>query len=269
MKCSEIQFDLTLFGDNVLSAERSEIISEHLNRCPLCRQNLTELQTLKQSLRSLPRPVLDSQKVDTLRMAVTRQLNGHRETPAFQLLQDRRKWVDVWLMPYAVGAMATVLLGMTMTWFVVTGEVRTANYQPSRSTASESQITVLSPLVPPVVSDSEIDPKEYARSRSVYSFESPSLNPKGKLVELTETIMHDDTKNDEVVVVADVYGDGRAEIANVVERSSNRNAIPELQKAMSSGAPNSPFVPASFDNRSEPVRVVFKIQNVNVSTGLH
>jgi hypothetical protein len=73
-------------------------------------------------------------------------------------------------------------------------------------------------------------------------------------------------KDDEVVVVADVYSNGSAQIAQVVEPSHNRDAVVELARALDNGLGSTPFVPAAYDKRSDSVRVIFKIQTVYVST---
>jgi hypothetical protein len=73
--------------------------------------------------------------------------------------------------------------------------------------------------------------------------------------------------DDEVVVVADVFSNGLAQIAEVVEPSRDRRAIEELEKALQSDPSLAPFVPADLDQRSTgTVRVIFKIQSVNVNT---
>jgi hypothetical protein len=41
-----------------------------------------------------------------------------------------------------------------------------------------------------------------------------------------------------------------------------------LERALESDPVYAPFVPASFDGRSENMRVILKIQNVNVKTSL-
>jgi hypothetical protein len=76
-------------------------------------------------------------------------------------------------------------------------------------------------------------------------------------------------KDDEVVVVAEVFGNGLAKIDEVVEPSRNRRAVTELEKALDSDPSFAPFVPAEVDKRPESVKVIFKIQSVNVNTGVH
>ena len=111
-------------------------------------------------------------------------------------------------------------------------------------------------------------PTAYANTRLAFAGESPSINPQGALVALTKSLVRGEMKDDEVVVVADVFGNGLAQIAEVVEPSSDRDAVMELQKALQSDPAYAPFVPANLDQRSETIRVVLKIQNVNVHTRL-
>ena len=76
-------------------------------------------------------------------------------------------------------------------------------------------------------------------------------------------------KDDEVVVVAEVFGNGLARIDEVIEPSRDRQAVRELENALKSD-PNyaPPFVPAHLDQRSDTVRVILKIQSVNIDTHL-
>jgi hypothetical protein len=185
----------------------------------------------------------------------------------FQNVEDRRRWVDVWLMPFAVGSLSTLLLGFTLLWVIVNNEIR-----PSAGVAAAgsgtSNTTILYPYSrTSAASLSDLDPIDYANSRSAWSHESPSINPQGSLVALTKDLLNDVKDNDEVTVVADVYGNGSATIAQVVEPSSDRQAVNQLQRALES-APSAPFVPASYDQRTEPVRVVLKIQSVSVNLKL-
>ncbi|HBR57498.1 MAG TPA: hypothetical protein DEA22_08515, partial [Blastocatellia bacterium] len=57
MKCQEIQFDLPLYSDDLLSDERRAAIDGHLETCPLCRQSLSDYHEIRSGLRSLTRPV--------------------------------------------------------------------------------------------------------------------------------------------------------------------------------------------------------------------
>lgn len=74
--------------------------------------------------------------------------------------------------------------------------------------------------------------------------------------------------DDEVVVVADVFSNGLAQIAEVVEPTNNWNTVNELEKALDSDPDYAPFVPSQSDRRSDTVRVIFKIQRVDVNIAI-
>ena len=96
--------------------------------------------------------------------------------------------------------------------------------------------------------------------------ESPSINPQGALIELSRSLVRSGMKNGEVVVVADVFSNGLAQIAEVVEPPRNVSAVVDLEKAFDADVANAPFVPAALDSRSDSVRVVLKFQSVEVNT---
>ncbi|MEP6946446.1 MAG: hypothetical protein ABJA02_11055 [Acidobacteriota bacterium] len=83
---------------------------------------------------------------------------------------------------------------------------------------------------------------------------------------LSNTLTGHGFRNNEVVVVADVFSNGLARIAEVVEPSQNDRAVDELQRALDSDLSDTPFVPASMDNRPNNVRVVLKFQTVEVNS---
>jgi hypothetical protein len=74
-------------------------------------------------------------------------------------------------------------------------------------------------------------------------------------------------KDEEVVVVADVFGNGLARIAEVVEPSSDLRAVSDLQKALESDPAYAAFIPSNLESRPDSVRVVLKFQSVDVSMG--
>jgi len=113
--------------------------------------------------------------------------------------------------------------------------------------------------------DQLITPQQFAHSRSDVSPESPSVNPSGTLVAMANSDPRIPSRDEEVVVVAEVFGDGLARITNVVESSRDRSKMDRLQAAFRSDKVSPPFVPASLDNRGNMVRVVLKFQSVNVN----
>ncbi|MGI8787388.1 MAG: hypothetical protein ACR2HG_06475 [Pyrinomonadaceae bacterium] len=170
-------------------------------------------------------------------------------------------------MPYAVGTALSLLLGLSLLWTLLSAansnekNVELAKYEPI------TKSSVLLTSNPNTLDDEvELNAADYAAARLSVSGDSPSLNPHGALVALTKSILRGKMKDDEVVVVADVFGDGLAQIAEVVEPSSDRRAVGELEKALKNDPNYAPFVPASYDQRSDTVRVIFKINRVDVQT---
>ncbi len=88
----------------------------------------------------------------------------------------------------------------------------------ARSAISQHDLAPTSSL-DRVIGDA-IPAREYALARLTVAAESPSVNPHGTLVELTKALVNGDLRDDEVVVVADVYENGSAHIAEVVEPST-------------------------------------------------
>lgn len=249
MRCEEVQNLLAIEADIALLESESATLNEHLSICPLCRQERDDHRTIRRDLRMMRRPSLSTESVFSIRNAVSDMLGSR---PGFWIAEDRRPWFQTWLMPSSLGTFASVVLGVGFIWLLSLTPV------PSRSQ--------------PFYSPSDIaEPSQlaYAGPRRDVSSESPSVNPQGALVALTNSLVRGEMSDDEVVVVAEVFGNGLAKIDEVVEPSRNRRAVGELEKALKSDPDFAPFVPAGVDQRPDSVKVVLKIQNVNVSTRIH
>ncbi len=268
MRCSDVKSDLPLYSDDILNAAERADLEAHLDTCPLCRQALSEYQEVKNGLRSLARPAMSADRLASLRLAVASELVPAIRTPVFHVIEDRRGWFDTWMMPSAVGTFASVVFGMFLLWGILS-TARDPNEFITLSTPQPTRIMLASsnPMVGPESVD--IIPADYAITRLAIAGESPSVNPQGALVALTKSLVRGEMKDEEVVVVADVFGNGLARIAEVVEPSNDSRAIEDLERALESDPMYAPFVPASFDKRSDRMRVVLKIQNVNVQTNYH
>jgi hypothetical protein len=255
-KCEELQFDLPLYFDGSLNTEERSAIDAHLPQCPLCRQKLSEFEELSLELKAFPLFSAPDDLVDGIRAAISARLSTVPNSPAFHLIERRRSWIDIWLLPSSVASMATLVLGFTLLFLVLGSDP-----PPLSAYAPPSQNNDATFLLA-----EDLSPGEYALPRLAIAGESPSVNPQGALVALTKSLVRGEIHDDEVVVVADVFGNGLAQIAEVVEPSHNSRAIGELQKALQSDPAYAPFVPAKMDRRRETVRVILKIQNVNVTT---
>lgn len=259
MKCQDIQFELSLYFDDILAPAETERVNAHLDTCPLCREKLSGYQAVRNDLRSAQSFVPPQALVESVRSAVRAVLVPQFGSPQFSLLNEKRRWLDTWLMPSAVGAFATLIFALTLLWVILLPVSRTE----MSITPSGISTVYLESTNTGLIDSINLSPLEFASTRLSVSGESPSINPQGALIALSRSLVRGEMKDEEVVIVADVFGDGLAQIAEVVEPPQSEAQILELRKAFQS-TDFAPFVPASMDRRSNSVRVVFKMQSVNV-----
>lgn len=273
MRCENLQFNLSIYLDDCLIEPERAAVDEHLAQCPLCRQKLADFQLLRSALRGLPRPELSNEQLAATRNCIAQVVAKNNQPKLFSPpAESFREWLQMRLMPYTIGTAASLLFGSMLLWSLLS-----AAYIPNRNTELAKAELPIKQSVLLTNSNSgsfavggnadyELNAAEYANARLTVSNGSPSLNPQGALVALTKSIVRGNMKDDEVVVVADVFGDGLARIAEVVEPSSDLQAVNELEKALKNDPNFAPFVPASFDGRSETVRVILKINRVDIKT---
>lgn len=233
-------------------------VDAHLPECPLCRQRLSEFEAMSFAFKAVPRLSAPENLVETIRASVATELAQSVSSPTFVLIDRRRSWKEIWLIPSFVGSAASLLIGFALISFMVTPPPVSLSERDSIAPANDRPIML--------ATNYDLTPDEYANSRLSIAAESPSVNPRGALVALTKSLVRGEMRDDEVTVVADVFGNGLAQIAQVVEPSHDQKAVEELERALQSDPSFAPFVPANVDQRSDTIRVVFKIQNVNVKT---
>ena len=255
--CEQIKNDLPLYFDGVLSPGERSAIDSHLVNCPLCRQRLADHRSITMSLRAMPAAAVPEKLAASIRARVLPEFDRSGFHPVFRFVETPRNWFQVWLMPSVAGCVATVLAGITVIWFMV-GQTR-----PEMAFSTSPNLSY-SGSAPVFVAGGAPTSLEFVNSRRPVSTESPSLNPQGALVALTETLAGKELKDDEVVVVADVFENGSARIAKVVEPSRDKRAVKQLETAFESELAYAPFVPADIDSRPETMRVVLKIRSINV-----
>ncbi len=258
MNCSDLQPNLALYAAD--GAENSKV-ETHLESCPLCRQQYDEFREIRNCLQQMRRPDISAQLRNSIKQSVRSDIRRSK-TASLPFSNDIREWMTMSVMPYSVGVCASLLVSLTFLTMMFSGMLK-----PGNVPAAKGSDSILLAKSDPfgAGSSSDISPSEYARTRLGFGGESPSINPQGALIALTKSLVRGGMKDDEVVVVADVFGNGLAQIAEVVEPSRDRRAVSELEKALDSDPSYAPFVPASLENRPESVRVVLKFQNVNVN----
>lgn len=264
MKCEDLQLNIPLYADNDLTVEEQTILEEHLDRCPPCRVKLSEFQSIKNDLRILSRPLIPQDLVHNLRSAVTAELKPVNNKSWINLSEEWREWLQYRLMPYCVGT--AVSLFLTFSFLLSLDSTKQSTEKVLEVARADTQRNVI--LTTPTRTLSEDGPflteTEFAALRTPVSSESPSLNPNGALLALTKSFVRGKMKDDEVTFVADVLSNGLAEITQVVEAPRSRQSLEELSNALENDPDYAPFVSSTIDKRSDVVRVVFKIQRVDV-----
>ena len=110
-----------------------------------------------------------------------------------------------------------------------------------------------------------VTPEIYSARRAPFAEQSPSLNPGGALATLTGNYAQPRVgqfqEGDDMVVVADVFSNGAASLADVVQAPRDRQMLADFEVALRQ---STAFVPASLDRRPDTMRVVFTVQKVDV-----
>jgi len=266
MKCSDLQFNLSLYADGCLDANENMSVESHMLVCPLCRQAYAEIREIRTGMRQMTRPEMPGVLRYALKNNVRAEMRSKRRS-WLPVSANTRELLQMRVMPYSVGVFASLLIGMTFLTLMFSGMLRTGNATIA-GRSEETSVMLASNSSPFRYQDlSEISPSDYAQTRLGFASESPSINPQGALIALTKSLVRGGMKDEEVVVVADVFGNGLARIAEVVEPSSDLRAVSDLQKALESDPAYAAFIPSNLESRPDSVRVVLKFQSVDVSMG--
>jgi hypothetical protein len=170
------------------------------------------------------------------------------------------RWIKPRIMPYTVGSFASILL-----FTVMFNALRPHLQALAEAALAARDDEAAYQLIFLEANRSDINqtmrPELFAAERSPFNDESPSLNPHGALAALSHTHARGKEGDDDMIVVTDVFSDGRASLAGVVQPPRDRRMLDDFQDALQK---NAAFVPASYDRRPETMRVVFVVQKVDV-----
>jgi len=163
-------------------------------------------------------------------------------------------------MPYTVGSFASVIL------FAMMFAALRPHFVALREAAIQNSGVIVIHSANPLYDLSQpVNAEAFAASRAPFAEESPSLNPGGALAALTRAyarpqhgLSHD---SDDMIVVANVFSNGSASLADVVQAPKDKRMLDEFETALRQDAA---FVPASLDRRPDTMRVVFAVQKVDV-----
>ena len=264
MTCSEAQKSFSAYLDGALAHESCAALAGHVGACPVCRHQLEQTRSLVRGLSLMTRPAPPPGLSAEIRDAVIIERAARNASPRLSPAERVTRWLGVRLMPYSVGAVYSVILfaavfaGLRQQIILLRNVAEAQaleNGQPVPWADERGGFDVTRPLSPDLA----------VAARAPWTTESPTLNPRGALAKLTLAPASDgNPEDDDMIVVADVYGNGRASLAEVVEPPRNRRMVEELQDALRK---NPAFVPASLDRRPQTMRVVFVLQKMNVGDG--
>ncbi len=259
MLCEEARQSFSLYVDDALTLPARVGIDEHLDKCPVCRSEVVQLRALTRQLRLIARPLPPADLAATINGALMIEAAARRQSPRTSLGDRLARFLQPRLMPYSIGWVASVILFISMF-----AALRPHFIALQEAAAHNSTVYVIpagggSDLRKPVNSE------DYAASRAPFAEHSPSLNPKGALATLTRSYATPRANRpedaDDMIVVADVFSNGAASLADVVHPPRNRKMLSDFQMALRQDAA---FVPASLDRRPDTMRVVFSVQKVDV-----
>jgi hypothetical protein len=261
MNCQETQQSLSLYADDQLAPHARAACDEHLRECPVCRVELEEMRELSRSLASLTRPVPPPNLASSINYSLLIEAGARERLPVLPLGVRLARWLKPRLMPYTVGSFASILL-FTVMFNALRPHLQALAEAALAARADNVSIKVVyvggtnGPNI-----NQAMGPELYAAERAPYNDESPSLNPRGALAALTRLHAHQNEGDDDMIVVTDVFSDGRASLSDVVQPPRDRRMLDDFQIALQQ---NAAFVPASYDRRPETMRVVFVVQKVDV-----
>ena len=260
MLCEETKPLISLYVDDGVSLPTRVAIDEHLDHCPVCRSQLAQLRSLRTSLRALTRPAPPVDLASSINEAMAIEAAAKRLYPQLSLTKRLTQWLQPKLMPYTVGSFASVILFIGM--FVGLRPHFVALHEAAmQSTASNSVVLITTPAYN-LDLNQPVNSEDYAASRAPFAEQSPSLNPRGALAALTRSYSYNpNSEADDMMVVADVFSNGNASLADVVQAPRDRRMLAEFETALRRDAA---FVPASLDRRPDTMRVVFSVQKVDV-----
>lgn len=257
MTCEETTKLLSQFIDDVLPAELSAAVDTHIDRCPVCRAHVAEYRSLSRNLRQISRPVVPFDLATTINAAVAIESAAQVESPRQSWREQLFAWVEPRLMPYGLGSFASIVLFAAM--FVALSPHFIALQHASRQL---STVLVFRASSGPDI-NRPVTSEDFSNLRAPYAEQSPSLNPGGALAALTSSYANPGEKqeSDDMIVVADVFSNGSASLADVVQAPRDRQMLTDFEVALRQSAA---FVPASLDRRPDTMRVVFTMQKVDV-----
>jgi anti-sigma factor RsiW len=247
MTCEETQKSFSPYLDGQLVRGARAHLEAHLEVCPVCRLELAHTRTITRALANLESPRAPHNLAASINDLLLIERAARRQQPTGSLPVRFMRWLEPRLMPYTVGALASLILFVGLAnalrpQFRVLKELAVAARQASEDDSLDKSL---------------FDGGGYDVTQPV-----PTINPNGALAALIRTPSSGgDDDADDMVIYADVFSNGSAALAGVVQAPRNPQMLDEVQEALRR---TPAFVPAYRDRRPQTMRVVFSVSKVNV-----
>ena len=264
MSCDEIRKSLPLYADDGLRPDERATCYGHLEVCPVCRAHLLEVRSIRGGLAMLARPAPPVDLIPSINRALVATAATRKARHETTFGDLARAWLQPVVMRYAFSSLASVIIFAGV--FAAMRPQMIALHEAAVA-FDQGAITIepVDSFRPGYDINKAISPESYAALRTPFNAESPSLNPGGALATLTSEPARlrgiGREGDDNMMVVADVFTNGSASLADVMQAPRDRRMLEDFEKALRQ---NAAFVPAALDRRPETMRVVFSIQRVDV-----
>jgi len=256
ISCEETRQTFSSYIDDCVSLPARVAIDEHLDRCPVCRAGVAQLRSLTRSLSSMTRPKPPVDLADTISDLLTIEAAARQVVKPSLGIRIAR-FLEPRLMPYTVGSFASVILFFLM--FTALRPHFVALREAALRNNGGNGVIILR-YEPGYNIYNPVSSQDFADSRAPYGEESPSLDPGGALAALTraysESSTHHYVDADDMIVVTNVFSNGSASLADVVQPPKDKRMLDEFESALRRSAA---FVPASYDRRPDTMRVVITL----------
>ncbi|GEM_PF-244228 len=262
MNCTEASQIFSLYIDNQLETEERQAVNEHLLSCPVCRAELDAERSVVNSLRKIATPRVPVNLSSSISRSLRIESAAKKSQPELTFREFVWRWIRPRIMPYAIGTFASLLFFS----FMFMGLRNSLMAFRAQDYAQQQPIEIRRVLlenggVVEYAVYSSTTPRAFAEGRAPFSYVSPSLNPNGALAELTMS-PYLTNSDDDMVVVTDVFANGIASLAGIIQPPRDPRMIDEFQRALKK---NPAFVPADYDGRPQTIRVVFVVQKIAVN----
>ena len=110
MSCEETKQSLSLYVDDALMLPARVAVDEHLDKCPVCRDEVVELRALTRGLSLLARPLPPADLAASINDALAIEVAARRQSPRPSFGERLARFLEPRLMPYSGGSVASVVL---------------------------------------------------------------------------------------------------------------------------------------------------------------